>query len=102
MLNDIHHESTLQRTEMFQHSEYIQHKFLIIFHVGRMYLQQIIETAGDVIALRHLRNDLYPLGKFLRNGAIHTPHLHITEHDKALIEFLSVKNCHILDRKSVV
>ena len=41
---------------MVNPSQDIQYKFLIMLHVGSMNFQQIIESARNIIALRHFGN----------------------------------------------
>ena len=54
----IHHESASQRAQAIDRSQHVQDKFLIVLHIGSVYLEQIVIVAGYVIALRDLRDIL--------------------------------------------
>ena len=45
MLDFVHHESAFQRTEILDGAQYVEDKLLIIFHIGSMYFQQVVETS---------------------------------------------------------
>lgn len=81
---------------MVDSTKNIKHKLLIVLHVRSVYLQQIVKTARDVIALRHLwylLNDAHEVMSYL---SIELLHLDIAKHDKASIQLFSVKYRHIL------
>ena len=54
----IHHVSASQRAQAIDRSQHVQDKFLIVLHIGSVYLEQIVIVAGYVIALRDLRDIL--------------------------------------------
>ena len=58
MFDLIHHESASQRAQAIDRSQHVQDKFLIVLHIGSVYLEQIVIVAGYVIALRDLRDIL--------------------------------------------
>ena len=81
---------------MVDSTKNIEHKLLVVLHVRSVYLQQIVKTARDVVALRHLwylLNDAHEVMSYL---SIELLHLDIAKHDKASIQLFSVKYRHIL------
>ena len=62
----IHHESASQRAQAIDRSQHVQDKFLIVLHIGSVYLEQIVIVAGYVIALRDLRVNSDAISLFSR------------------------------------
>ena len=82
----IHHESASQRAQAIDRSQHVQDKFLIVLHIGSVYLEQIVIVAGYVIALRDLRDILDDPGKFRRDILVQPGQSHATKHDETLIQ----------------
>ena len=61
-----------------------------------MDFQQIIVTAGNVIALRHLRNVLNDTGELHGYVFIHPAQFDITEYHKSLIQFVGIQHGNVL------
>ena len=87
----IHHESASQRAQAIDRSQHVQDKFLIVLHIGSVYLEQIVIVAGYVIALRDLRDILDDRGKFLRDILVQPGQSHATKHDETLIQLLRIQ-----------
>ena len=63
MLDFLHDERTLYRTDVLVPSEHIQQELLVGVHVGSLYSEQVVETTGDVVAFGHFGNPLHHLGE---------------------------------------
>lgn len=91
----IHYEGTLQRTKVLYRSQHVEHKFLIILHIGRMYLQQIVKTARNVITLCHLWNVPYNFCEVLSYLTAQPVHLYIAEDNKPLVKFFRIEHGYV-------
>ena len=95
MLDLVHHEGALQGAQALDRPQYIEDELLIILHVGRMDLEQVVVVAGDVVAFRHLGDLLDHIRKRVGNLPVDPLELHITEDDEPLVELLGIQNGYV-------
>ncbi len=93
-----HDEGALPRGEAFDGAEGVEHEVLVAFHVVHLYLEQVVEAAGDVVALGDL-GYLVDLGdEIVDDVAVDAFELHVAIDDETLIEFIDIEHgCVFLD-----
>lgn len=91
----VHDKRTLQRCQVLYSSQYIEHKLLIVFHVRRMYLEQIIEASRYIITLGHLGNVAYNLGEVVRYLTAEATHLDIAKDNEASVKLLRIEHGYV-------
>lgn len=87
VLQLVHHEYAFYRRKILHRAKHIEHKLLVVFHIGGVDFQQVVEAAADIVAFGHFRYALHNLGEFGGDVAVQLPHLDVAEHHKALVEF---------------
>ena len=95
MLDLVHHEGALQGAQALDRPQYIEDELLIILHVGRMDLEQVVVVAGDVVAFRHLGDLLDHIRKRVGNLPVDPLELHVAEDDEPLVELLGIQNGYV-------
>lgn len=91
VLQLVHHEYAFYRRKILHRAKHIEHKLLVVFHIGGVDFQQVVEAAADIVAFGHFRYALHNLGEFGGDVAVQLPHLDVAEHHKALVEFGGVE-----------
>ena len=92
----LHDEGGQDAADGVDRTQHVDDEFVVVFHVGRMDLQQVVVLAGNVVALGHL-------GDFLDDGneapgrvAAHLLEFDGAEDDKAEIQFLRIQHGDVL------
>ena len=91
MFNDVHDENTFEGSQIFDAAQHIQDETLVVFHVGSMNLQQVIETARYVVAFGDFRNIGDDPGKFGGYIVIYPLQLDFTKDHKTLVQFIGIQ-----------
>ena len=91
MFDDVHDENTFEGSQIFDAAQHIQDETLVVFHVGSMNLQQVIETARYVVAFGDLRNIGDDPGKFGGYIVIYPLQLDFTKDHKTLVQFIGIQ-----------
>lgn len=73
----------------------VKHELLIGFHVAGVDLDEEVEVATGVVALRDLIDVLHGIHKLLDEGLSMLLETDVTEHEDAVANFLRVDNRHI-------
>lgn len=64
VLQLVHHEYAFYRRKILHRAKHIEHKLLVVFHIGGVDFQQVVEAAADIVAFGHFRYALHNLGEF--------------------------------------
>lgn len=86
----VHYEDAFYGTEHFDGAEDVQHKLLVILHVGSVDFQQVVETAGDVVAFRHFGDVSDNVAELVGYFAVDAFHLDVAEHHESLVKFVGI------------
>ena len=74
----------------------LEEKLLVVFHVGRLDAQEIVETTRDVVALCHFGHLPHHIGECFGKFGAESSQFHTTEHRETLVEFGCVEDCGVL------
>lgn len=96
MLHFFHDEGGLEGGYVLMSAYNVEEELLIVLHVGRLYAQEIVEGAADVVALRHLWYLTNHLGKGVGMFAVKATKLDAAEHRKAFVQLSGIKDSCIL------
>lgn len=91
LLHLVHDENALDGCQVLDVAQLVEDEFLIVFHVGRAHLQQVIEGARRVVAFRDLRCALYAPGKGFGQFMVDLLELDLAEDEQALTHKLWVE-----------
>ena len=76
-------------------AKHVEHKLLIVLHVGGVDFEQIVVLPRNVVTLCHLGNVGDGLGKVGRNVAPQTIHLDLAEYHKTAVELLGIEHGYV-------
>ena len=74
----------------------VQQELLVIFHVGSLDAEQIVETSRNVIAFSHFGHLLHHVCEGLGQFAAEPAQFYRTEYRKALVQFLGIEDGGVL------
>ena len=72
----IHHEGALDGTQALDGAQGVDEKVIVIQHIRRVNLEEVVKISGDVVTFGHFRDVLDPVHKIVGNVFPHSSETH--------------------------
>ena len=88
----VHNECGLDGADRVYRAEHVYDEIVVVFHVRRVYPQQVVEFSSDVEAVGHLRDALDDFHEVVCDVPVHLLQLHAAEHGESQIQLVGIQD----------
>ena len=91
VLDFFHDEGAFEGAEHGEGAEYVEQELLVVFHVGAMYAQHVVEPAGYVVTFGDFVDVHYGLAELTGCLCVEGGELYAAVHDESFVESLGIQ-----------